>query len=55
VRMRTIKERQDLTDSPEAHQVVRELRAIASSHVRLLRLVESFGESDPPGMVGPVA
>ncbi len=46
VQMRTIKERQELTDSPEAHSLVRELRAIARSHVRLFRLVESFGESD---------
>ena len=48
VRMRTIKERQELTDSPEAHILVRELRAIARSHVRLFRLVENFGESDEP-------
>ena len=48
VRMRTIKERQELTDSPEAHSLVRELGAIAHSHVRLFRLVESFGESDEP-------
>ncbi len=48
VRMRTIKERQELTDSPEAHSLVRELGAIAHSHVRLFRLVESFGESDDP-------
>ena len=48
VRMRTIKERQELTDSPEAHSLLRELRAIASSHVRLFRLVESFGESGEP-------
>jgi hypothetical protein len=48
VRMRTIKERQELTDSPEAHSLLRELRAIARSHVRLFRLVESFGESDEP-------
>jgi hypothetical protein len=46
VRMRTIKERQELTDSPEAHSLMRELRAIARSHVRLFRLVENFGESD---------
>jgi hypothetical protein len=46
VRMRTIKERQELTDSPEAHGLLRELRAIARSHVRLFQLVESFGESD---------
>ncbi len=49
VRMRTIKERQELTDSPEAHRLMRELRAIAHSHVRLFRLVENFGESDEPG------
>src|ERR1700684_332893 len=46
VRMRTIKERQELTDSPEAHSLLRELRAIAHSHVRLFQLVESFGEPD---------
>jgi hypothetical protein len=46
VRMRTIKDRQDLTDSPEAHELIRELQAIARSHVRLYRLAESFGESD---------
>jgi hypothetical protein len=48
VRMRTIKERQELTDSPEAHSLVRELGAIARSHVRTFRLVENFGESDEP-------
>jgi hypothetical protein len=48
VRMRTTKERQELTDSFEAHSLVRELRAIAHSHVRLFRLVENFGESDEP-------
>jgi len=48
VRMRTIEERQELTDSPEAHSLVRELGAIAHSHVRLFRLVENFGESDEP-------
>ncbi len=46
VRMRTIKDRQDLTDSPEAHELIRELQAIAHSHVRLYRLAESFGEPD---------
>jgi hypothetical protein len=46
VRMRTIKERQELTDSPEAHGLLRELRAIARSHVRLFQLIENFGESD---------
>jgi hypothetical protein len=48
VRMRTIKERQELTDSPEAHSLLRELRAIARSHVRLFELVENFGESGQP-------
>jgi hypothetical protein len=48
VRMRTIKERQELTDSPEAHNLMRELRTIARSHVRLFQLVETFGESDEP-------
>jgi hypothetical protein len=48
VRMRTIRERQELTDSPEAHSLMRELRAIAHSHVRLFQLVESFGEPDEP-------
>jgi hypothetical protein len=49
VRMRTIKERQELTDSPEVHGLLRELRAIAHSHVRLFELVENFGEADAPG------
>jgi hypothetical protein len=48
VRMRTIKERQELTDSPEAHSLLRELGTIARSHERLFRLVENFGESDGP-------
>jgi antibiotic biosynthesis monooxygenase len=46
VRMRTIEERQRLTDSPEAHRALRELRAIAHMHARLYRLVESFGAAD---------
>jgi hypothetical protein len=46
VRMRTIKERQELTDSPEAHNLMRKLRTIARSHVRLFQLVENFGEPD---------
>jgi len=45
VRMGTVKERQALTDSPEAHKVLRELRAVASSHARLFRLAETFGEA----------
>jgi hypothetical protein len=48
VRMRSIKERQELTDSPEAHSLMRKLRASARSHVRLFQLVENFGESDEP-------
>jgi len=44
VRMRTIEERQELTDSPEAHTLMRELRAIARSHVRLFKLVKNYGE-----------
>jgi len=43
--MRTVKERQHLMDSPEAHNAFRELRAIAQNHSRLYRLVESFGGS----------
>ncbi len=46
VRMRTAKERQHLMDSPEAHKVLRELRAIAHAHAHLYRLVERFGEPD---------
>ncbi len=48
VHMRTIKERQELTDSPEAHNLLRELGTIARAHARLFRLVESFGEPDEP-------
>jgi hypothetical protein len=48
VSMRTVKERQQLTDSPEAHRALRELRAIANSHVRLFQLVESFEGGSPP-------
>ncbi|MFI4992320.1 MAG: antibiotic biosynthesis monooxygenase [Solirubrobacterales bacterium] len=46
VRMRTAKERQHLTDSPEAQKVLRELRKIAHAHAHLYRLVEEFGEPD---------
>lgn len=48
IRMRTIEDRQELTDSPETHRLLRELGEIAHSHVRLFRLVESFGEPDEP-------
>jgi hypothetical protein len=46
VRMRTVEERQHLTDSPEAQKALRELRKIAHSHTHLYRLAESFGEPD---------
>jgi hypothetical protein len=46
IRMRTIEERQELMDSPDARRLLRELRTIATSHARLFRLVESFGEAD---------
>ena len=45
VTMRTIKDRQALTDSSEVHSALRELRAIAHSHARLFRLVETIGDS----------
>ena len=45
VTMRTIKDRQALTDSSDVHSALRVLRAIAHSHARLFRLVESFGDT----------
>jgi hypothetical protein len=48
VSMRTIKERQHLSDSAEAQRAFRELRAIANSHVRLFQLVETFGTGSHP-------
>jgi len=45
ITMRTIKDRQALTDSSDVHSAMRELRAIAHSHARLFRLVESFGDT----------
>jgi len=45
VTMRTTKDRQALTDSPAVHSALRELRAIAHSHARLFRLVETFGDA----------
>ncbi len=45
VAMRSIKERQDLTDSAEMQMALRELRTIAHSQLRLYRLVETFGEA----------
>jgi hypothetical protein len=47
LRMRSARDRQALTDSPELLAVYRELRTIATSHTHVYRLVESFG-SDPP-------
>lgn len=46
VRMRTVEERQHLMDSPEAHKVLRELRAFAHAHAHLYRVVKRFGEPD---------
>jgi hypothetical protein len=45
ITMRTSKDRQALTDSAAIHNALRELRAIASSHSRLFRLVEAFGDT----------
>jgi heme-degrading monooxygenase HmoA len=49
VRMRTVEERQRLTDSPEIRELLRELRAIAHSHARLYRLAETVGEDGEQG------
>jgi hypothetical protein len=46
VATRNIKDRQALTDSSEVHAALRELRAIAHSHARLFRLVETFGDAE---------
>jgi hypothetical protein len=45
IAMRTIKDRQSVTDSPEVHRALRELRAMAQSHARVFRLVEGFGDA----------
>jgi hypothetical protein len=45
IAMRTTKDRQALTDSPAVHDALRELRAIAHSHTRVFRLVETFGDA----------
>ena len=45
IAMRTVKDRQALTDSSEVHNALRELRAIAQSHARVFKLVEDFGET----------
>jgi hypothetical protein len=44
IAMRTVEDRQAFTDSAAVHNALRELRAIAQSHARLFRLVESFGD-----------
>lgn len=49
VRMRTVEERQRLTDSPQIRELLRELRSIAHSHARLYRLAEAFGEDGEQG------
>jgi hypothetical protein len=49
VAMQTVKDRQTLTDSPAVHDALRELRAIAHSHSRLFRLVETFGDAAEGG------
>jgi hypothetical protein len=46
ITMRTIADRQALTDSAAIHDALRELRTIASSHARLFSLVERFGEAE---------
>lgn len=45
IAMRSIKERQELTDSAEVQTALRELRAIAHSQVRLYRLIESLEQA----------
>jgi hypothetical protein len=48
VSMRTVKDRQHLMDSPEAHTAMRALRTIANSHTHLFELVGSFGTPASP-------
>jgi hypothetical protein len=45
ITMRSVKDRQALTDSAAVHGALRELRSIAQSHSRLFRLVEAFGDA----------
>lgn len=45
ITMRTVEDRQALTDSAAVHSALRELRAIADSHARLFTLVEAFGDA----------
>jgi hypothetical protein len=44
IAMRTVKDRQALTDSAAVHGALRELREIAHNHARLFRLVETVGK-----------
>jgi hypothetical protein len=46
IRMRTVQERQELMDSPEAHRVMRELREVAHTHAHLFRLAQTFGQPE---------
>jgi heme-degrading monooxygenase HmoA len=48
LRMQSARDRQALTDSQEVEEIYRELRAIATSHRHIYRLVESF-HPPPPG------
>jgi hypothetical protein len=45
ITMRTVKDRQALTDSAAVRSALRELRVIARSHARVFRLVEAFGDA----------
>jgi hypothetical protein len=48
LRMRTARERQALTDSPELEAAYRELRQVARTHSHVYRLAQSF-RARPPG------
>jgi len=45
VSMRTVTDRQALTDSAAVRSALRELRLIAHSHARVFKLVEAFGDA----------
>jgi heme-degrading monooxygenase HmoA len=45
ITMRTVSDRQALTDSAVVHEALRELRVIAQSHARLFKLVETLGDA----------
>jgi hypothetical protein len=44
ITMRTVTDRQALTDSAVVHEALRELRVMAHSHARLFKLVETLGD-----------